>query len=246
MTETSGSSPPPTAAEVAAVAEAIAAAQALAAAGDAPSTSGGSGAAAAAAEDVRVGEERKDDCGPKFDALWCCYCECCCGLPSSRAPPLPPLPVGCDLMANVPATLFLPSVAPLLAAPRFQLAQYYIYGRVDNCHARWGELMDCLKKKTSVYKEEVGPGVAGLLLREVGWQHLAFQPGGACRPSSWVWFVPCGKSGRQPAAAGGGALHGGRRAQAAACGAGACAAAQPAAERLLPRSCALRSPGGGG
>lgn len=39
-----------------------------------PSASGPAGSSSRA-EEVRVGEERKDSCTPKFDALWFCYCE---------------------------------------------------------------------------------------------------------------------------------------------------------------------------
>lgn len=34
---------------------------------DAPSTSG--------SDTLKVGQENKDSCVPKFDALWFCYCE---------------------------------------------------------------------------------------------------------------------------------------------------------------------------
>ena len=30
---------------------------------------------ASSTDAVKVGEERKDSCVPKFDALWFCYCE---------------------------------------------------------------------------------------------------------------------------------------------------------------------------
>lgn len=71
-----------------------------------PAGSSGSGAEASTSgsSDVRVGEERKDSCVPKFDALWFCYCEsstcqCMCstgrwllraGHPQQHLPPPPP------------------------------------------------------------------------------------------------------------------------------------------------------------
>lgn len=40
------------------------------------------------------------------------------------------------------------------AAPGYQLQQYYINGRVDDCSSKWTEFIDCLKKKTK-FKDEV-------------------------------------------------------------------------------------------
>ena len=35
------------------------------------------------------------------------------------------------------------------------MQQYYVYGTVDDCTGHWGKLMDCLKKKTTRYKDDV-------------------------------------------------------------------------------------------
>lgn len=40
-------------------------------------------------------------------------------------------------------------------SPVYQLQQYYIYGKVDDCASKWTDLLDCLKRKTTKYKEEV-------------------------------------------------------------------------------------------
>ncbi len=55
------------------------------------------------------------------------------------------------LPAHCPAARRLP---PRPAAPAYQLQQYYIHGRVDDCSGRWTALIDCLKKRTK-YKEAV-------------------------------------------------------------------------------------------
>lgn len=49
------------------------------------------------------------------------------------------------------------------AAPVYQLQQYYIYGKVDDCASKWTDLLDCLKRKTTKYKEEVGKGSVRLI-----------------------------------------------------------------------------------
>ncbi|KAL4457681.1 hypothetical protein ABPG75_012546 [Micractinium tetrahymenae] len=40
-------------------------------------------------------------------------------------------------------------------SPGYQLQQYYIHGKVDDCSSKWTDLIDCLKRKTTKYKEEV-------------------------------------------------------------------------------------------
>lgn len=35
------------------------------------------------------------------------------------------------------------------------MKQYYVYGTVDDCTGHWGKFMDCLKKKTVRYKDDV-------------------------------------------------------------------------------------------
>lgn len=46
----------------------------------------------------------------------------------------------------------------LCAAPGYQLREYYINGKVDDCSSKWTDLIDCLKRKTTKYKDEVGAG----------------------------------------------------------------------------------------
>ncbi len=57
--------------------------------------------------------------------------------------------------------------ASLCAAPGYQLREYYINGKVDDCSSKWTAFMDCLKRKTTKYKDEVRQGRAGL--GRAGW-----------------------------------------------------------------------------
>ena len=65
-------------------------------------------------------------------------------------------PAAVTLPAHCPVNC-LPALRPRLpAAPAYQLQQYYINGRVDDCSAKWTALIECLKKRTK-YKEAVSP-----------------------------------------------------------------------------------------
>lgn len=46
------------------------------------------------------------------------------------------------------------------AAPAYQIQQFYVFGKVDDCTSKWTEFVDCLKKKTR-YREEVRLNIRG-------------------------------------------------------------------------------------
>ena len=46
-----------------------------------------------------------------------------------------------------------PTFPSLFAAPVHQMKEYYVYGTVDDCTGHWTKLMDCLKRKTTRYKD---------------------------------------------------------------------------------------------
>jgi hypothetical protein len=115
-------------------------------------------------EEVRVGEERKDSCTPKFDALWFCYCELIPPWLGWHRPPTPVTAAPSRLLA--PPPIGCPCL--FIAAPGYQLQQYYIHGRVDDCSFKWTEFMDCLKKKTK-FKDEVRGAVGCARLPRTPW-----------------------------------------------------------------------------
>jgi hypothetical protein len=54
--------------------------------------------------------------------------------------------------AASPAAAVNDGAAP--AAPAYQIQQYYIHGRVDDCSSKWSAMIDCFKKRTK-FREEV-------------------------------------------------------------------------------------------
>ena len=71
----------------------------------------------------------KQSCVPYFDALWFCYCGCCCFV--SKLWP------GSEL-----------DLAVLSAAPVYQFQHYYKFGKADDCSGQWSNLYSCLKSRT--------------------------------------------------------------------------------------------------
>ena len=54
-----------------------------------------------------------------------------------------------------PTRFTLVDFLTVFAAPVHQMKQYYVYGNVDDCTGHWSKLMDCLKKKTTMFKDTV-------------------------------------------------------------------------------------------
>lgn len=73
--------------------------------------------------------EEKQSCVPHFDALWFCYCECCC-------------------FAWNDELLCKANPGVLLTAPVYQFQHYYKFGKADDCSGQWSNLYSCLKSRT--------------------------------------------------------------------------------------------------
>jgi hypothetical protein len=94
-----------------------------------PSTSHSSGSS-----DVLVGEERKDSCVPKFDALWFCYCEsaaCQCMRRRGADAPPPCWPQAEAVAAAAAAARLPEALTPprLAASPR----RHHLQRRRTSC-----------------------------------------------------------------------------------------------------------------
>lgn len=96
-------------------------------------------------ERERIIGEKKESCVPFFDALWFCYSTSLLALNTFNAT---------RPQHSHSHTSWLHT------GPIHQMKEYYTYGTVDDCNGHWGKLMDCLKRKTTRYKDDapIDPG----------------------------------------------------------------------------------------